>query len=169
MRKAGLTVRPISATGKETAGFTLLEILAVILLIGLICAVTYPNFVRSQEKVELRYVGELLKTDLQQVREEAMTHRTAQTVTLLGSAYHFKIGDLEIGRKLRRYNEFSFVTPTPIEEGQSVTEKAKTEPDPIVLIFAADGSCDAVTVNWESKHFRGSLVVNADGTSRWRF
>jgi prepilin-type N-terminal cleavage/methylation domain-containing protein len=160
------------AIGKKTAGFTLLETLAVIMLIGMICAVSYPNFVRSQEKVELRYVGELLQADLQQIREEAMTHRMAQKVTFRGSAYHFQIGDLEIDRQLGRYDGFSFASPASSEEEQPeagpVAEKVKKEPNPIELTFAADGSCDGVTLNWESKHFRGSLVVNADGTSRWR-
>jgi prepilin-type N-terminal cleavage/methylation domain-containing protein len=166
-------VRPILAIGKATAGFTLLEILAVILLIGLICAVSYPNFIQSQEKVELRYVGELLRADLQQIREEAMTHRTKQKVTFKGSAYHFQIGDLEIDRQLGRYGEFSFVTPVASEDeqpgdGTSLEGEAKAESIPIELVFAADGSCDGVTVEWKSKHFGGSLVVNADGTSRWR-
>lgn len=167
----------MSATGKETAGFTLLEILAVILLVGLISALSYPNFIRSQEKVELRYVGELLKADLQQVREEAMTHRTAQKFTLAGNNYHFKIGSLEIKRSLGKYG-LSFVTPVLSDEAKpkegtgeaEVNAKyPKEEENSLELIFDPDGSCDTTTVNWKSKNFRGSLVVNADGTSRWVF
>jgi prepilin-type N-terminal cleavage/methylation domain-containing protein len=165
------------AIGKNTAGFTLLEILAVILLVGLICTISYPNFVRSLEKTELHFVGELLQTDLQQIREEAMAHRTEQKVTLTGSAYYFEIGGLKIERSLGKYG-FTFVTPAPaatektdeeVTEAEPIGKKTKKGVNSMELIFAADGSCEMVIVNWTSQRFRGTLVVNADGTSRWVF
>lgn len=55
---------------------SLLEVLAVIVLIGFIMVLAFPSFYLAEEKSELLHLGRLIKVDLEQAAEEALLNHS---------------------------------------------------------------------------------------------
>lgn len=106
---------PILETGKGTAGFTLLEVAAVIALIGVISILALPRITLSLEQVEVGSVGRLIQSDLRQMRNESvMDPATEKVVSFTENGYSFTIGDHCITRNFRY--EFAFELPQQAED-----------------------------------------------------
>jgi type II secretory pathway pseudopilin PulG len=155
---------PMSVIGRPAPGFTLVEVLGIIVLLGLACTLVYPNLVDSAEKTHVQYIGKLLISDLQQAQETAVSERDSIGVVLADDGYYYNLGDREIERSFPEY-DFSFKVIITTDDG----ETAALLDEETVLTFKPDGSCDEQTVNWQSKHFCGTLLVDADGTASWNY
>lgn len=142
--------------GKRCSGYTLLEILGVIALIGLIYALVQPEFALSEERNRVRYVGLMLQADLQAAGDQAKTGNEIK-VAFHASGYRYKIGDALMERDYRRDGLVFTFRYGNDDAGQ---------PE---LVYKADGSCRPGVIDWGSRHYRGSLELKADGTISWSY
>lgn len=207
---------PISETGK-TAGYTLLEVVAVITLIGLIMALVYPSINLSVERVEIGYIGRLIKADFNQIKDESILDPAqGMIVTFRKDGYFFMIGEHVITRSFNY--QFTFALPEPKADENSQAPTATKTPEPTIPSKLSDkdmttvdtvktrtkdnqelkeeqhddqGSSNDKTesspdsydlnimngelakedlqLNWQTTHFRGSLVCKTDGTVVWNY
>lgn len=67
--------------GLGSPGFTILEVLAVLLMVAAVCGLVLPELFRSRQSAEQKMVTRQIQTDLQQLVDEAKgTGRTAQII-----------------------------------------------------------------------------------------
>jgi hypothetical protein len=163
----------IPAIGRKPAGFTLLEVLGIIVLLGLACTLVYPNITNGAEKIRVHYIGKLLSSDIQKVQETAVSEREPAGLTLDDNGYHYDLGDNRVKRIFPEHG-FAFEKGAePIITGMSDAmedeEMSDTMEDEATLIFRTDGSCNEINLDWQSDHFRGSLQVAVDGTVSWKY
>jgi type II secretory pathway pseudopilin PulG len=155
---------PMLETGRGAAGFTLLEVLGIIVLLGLACTLVYPNYINGEEKTRVQYIGKLLTSDIQQVQEAAVTERGSASIVLAGNGYHYDLGGDHITRTFPEHG-FTFKIIMESTDGEAVVTMDNED----VLTFNADGSCNEIDLSWQSNHFRGSLQVATDGTVSWKY
>jgi type II secretory pathway pseudopilin PulG len=140
-------------------GYTLFEIVGVIFLIGLIMSLARPNFFRVEERNRMRYVGELLQTDLQRVQAEAKTGNRVK-VNFAAHGYAVELGEFVIKRDYR-VNGITFKITTTAETTET---NGVGESDLIKNLSELPA-----TINWESKHYQGALALTPDGVVSWRY
>lgn len=185
---------PRSGIGKES-GFTLIEVLAIIILIGFMAFLIFPSFSLGQEGTEIRFIGQLITSDIKQVKEEALFGKTESTIQFANDGYSFQIGETYINRNFQKY-QFAFdmpveeeeaseetgsendaptdgngsptVTTTPVAEDFGESDSVIEESESAVT-FAEDGSVSALDLKWETTHYKGTLTVKEDGTVEWRY
>lgn len=188
---AELTRMPILETGKSNGGFTLLEILAVIVLLGLVTMIVYPRFELNEEKTEALFIGRLITADIEMLRGEALAEREILTLHINKDGYDYKIGESTISRSFPRF-EFKFAIPeeeskedTGTEAMEEQTTKAEgegpateeptgeeptaEEPNVPEIEFSGEGSCSNLSMPWETKHFAGTLEVTENGEVKWTY
>jgi prepilin-type N-terminal cleavage/methylation domain-containing protein len=148
---------PISQTGRSESGYTLLEILAVIMLLGLVLAWVTPNLLDGEERTALQYIQRLLESDLRQMKEAAVRERMEIMIGFDGHGYRMQLPDTIIDRNFAHYG-FSFLPPPPAEDDPHGEKQAFPK-----LKIKPDGTCDGMTVQWNSTHYSGGLSVDANG------
>lgn len=169
----------ISETGKAGSGYTLLEVLGVICLIGLVLALAQPQIFQVEEKHQVRYAGELLQTDLQRVRAEAKAGNAVK-LKINANGYCFPLGDTVITRDYRahglvfRVGNNGVGVPATLAPERSQSKDVTGETTATVtgeseLSFTPEGSGPLTTISWESKHYQGALKLEADGAVSWRY
>lgn len=183
----------ISVTGDNarrariSSGYTLLEIMAVITLIGLITLIVYPQFTISPEKSEIIYIGKLLKSDIDLVKEESFINKKELSVLFQSNGYGFTIEEAEISRSFRKY-QFTFDlpdleetdpetedgnssgdNPSNPESGETKAGAEENELEPNQLMFTSKGKCNLYELSWQTVHFTGKLKVNPDGILEWTY
>lgn len=187
-------------SGSLEAGFTLLELLAVITLIGWITILASPRFLQSLERNELMDVSRLLAADLEAVQVAAVTGGGGIAVNFNPEGYSFNLGERNFSRSFTRFQfRFELEEPEPETEPSSsappkasvmLSPDAETSPNagtspgtgtssdaetggPTAGIssntveFAADGSCGGLTLNWQTVHFKGKMMIGRDGVMQW--
>jgi prepilin-type N-terminal cleavage/methylation domain-containing protein len=85
-----------SATGRpRQAGFTLIEMLAVLAITAAIAALVFPSFERAMDAAALSRAASWLQGDLRWARGRALATGVAQTIALAsdGSAWAWSGGD----------------------------------------------------------------------------
>lgn len=164
---------------KSELGYTLIEILAVLIILGLIGLLAFPRFFGAEEKAYLNLVGKLVRTDLNTAREEAFAGQTEITVAFFENGYSFNIGETEIRRV---FDKHQFQWGSLVGAGESV-EPLETmvevggvtdnegEPDPGIteLCFNRDKDLPETTINWTTGHFQGIFVLKPDGSASWDY
>lgn len=159
-------MQPISVTGKAQSGYTLLEVLAVLILIGFIGTLAFPAFFRSEEKLAIDKIEDIIRNDWERLQQEAMVSKMNQTVTFDGYGYSFAVGAIRIERSFQTYN-FSWNIP---EKGNRDEESgASSQVEVTDLIFYMDGRCEAGEWSWETPRFRGVMHLDTDGTMEWKY
>lgn len=175
---------PTLETGKRTAGYTLLEVVAVLTLIGLIIGLTYPRINFALEQVEIGYMGRLIKFDLSLVEDESLSDPSSEmVVTFTKDGYSFTIGEHRISRSFKY--QFVFELPEPKHQGE-LQEPEAARPQ-IDNEESSTGQAENVTVSydlkiikgelsgeesqlhWQTSHFQGSLLYQKDGTVGWKY
>ncbi|MCL6589764.1 MAG: prepilin-type N-terminal cleavage/methylation domain-containing protein [Firmicutes bacterium] len=173
---------PILETGKRSGGFTLIEMLGVITLLGLVMMIVYPRFELNEEKTEALFIGRLITADVELVQGEALAGREILTLHFSKDGYDYKIGESTVTRSFHRF-DFKFAIPeekTEKTEEDSGTEAAEDETgegeEPLdkktnipEIEFSGDGGCSSLSMPWEMKHFKGTLEVTESGEVKWTF
>ncbi len=183
---------PTLETGKGTAGFTLLEVVAVIALIGLISILALPRINLSVEQVEVGYIGRLMQTDFRQIKNESLVDPASEkVVSFTKNGYSFNIGDHQIIRNF--HFQFAFELPEKAEEentspdtiensrarvekieadqSETVPEKTENPPAGSYEIHFINGEiCDnEVQIHWQTQNFEGSFFCKMDGAVEWKY
>ncbi len=185
VKKVALVKMQMLRIGNQ-AGFTLLEMLAVITLLGIIAALIWPNFILSGEKTELQYIERLIKVDLEQVRNEAIAAATGVSVNFRADGYDFVLGKSLLERNFKSY-QFQFeisdeikspelkpdtnlliAEKTEIEKKEAVkTEDVKAQGS--LLINKEGELSEEYRLQWQTTHFQGALIVQTDGKVKWEY
>lgn len=180
---------------RASSGYTLLEIMAVITLIGIMTLIVYPQFTISPEKSEISYIGKLLKADLNLVKEEAFSSKKEILIDFKNNGYDYPIDETLIPRSFMKYH-FAFDVPEPEEtdkemapditgepsltltvpmEDQNVNSpeetgnKEEAEMKPNQIKFTSDGKCNLFELSWQTYHFTGKMKVDQDGVLDWSY
>jgi prepilin-type N-terminal cleavage/methylation domain-containing protein len=181
---------------RASCGYTLLEMMAVITLIGLITMIVYPQFTISPEKSEIGYIGKLLKADLNLVKEEAFSSKKEILIDFTKNGYGYPIDEAQISRSFMRYHfafdvsepeetdeekamdnitgepSLSFTVPTEAQDANSIEEtgnEEEAETLPNQLKFTIDGKCNLFELSWQTDHFTGKIKVDQDGVLDWSY
>lgn len=109
---------PISGIGKikprSQFGYTLFEVLAVLILIAAVGLLVFPGFQGGEEKVYLNQIAGLVQADFQMARDEAICGKTEVVVAFTENGYRFEIGEIEIQRVFDRF-DFRWNLPAEAE------------------------------------------------------
>jgi type II secretory pathway pseudopilin PulG len=144
----------ITGTGKATSGYTLMEVLGVLLLIGLIYALVQPEMFLSVERNRIRLAGQLVQADLERVRAEARSGVEVK-VTFNPAGYSFTIGNTVITRNFKPDG-------VQLQIDNDADDTMATE-----ICFSGNGANPVATFNWKSQHYQGTLAISATGTVQW--
>ncbi|MGE5605162.1 MAG: Tfp pilus assembly protein FimT/FimU [Bacteroidota bacterium] len=172
---------PISGIGNQKAlpesGYTLIEILAVLVILSVIGLLAFPRYERGEEKAYLKQIGNLVRADLRTVSEEAVCEKSDILVEFFTNGYRFDIGDKEIRRV---FDKFRFHWDVPVEEieeaeGEAIVEtlglpggeEEEINYGSIELSFYSDGIYPDLIVDWSSQNYTGSLIIESDGSVDW--
>ena len=77
--------RPLGRNPRE-GGFTLIEIMIVVAIIGVVSAIAVPSYVQWNARYQLRQAASELQTNLLLARMSAKNRNTAMTATLIKAA-----------------------------------------------------------------------------------
>jgi type II secretory pathway pseudopilin PulG len=145
----------ITETGKAAAGYTLLEVLGVLLLIGLGVALVRPEMLLSVERNRLRHVGELARADLDRAQAEAKTGAEVM-VSFNPSGYGFTIGNIVITRDFQ-------------PEGLRFRVPNAADAAALAVRYSGAAVSPAATLAWESRHYQGTLAISTTGAVQWSY
>jgi prepilin-type N-terminal cleavage/methylation domain-containing protein len=177
-------------------GYTLLEVMAVITLIGIMTLIVYPQFTISPEKSEIIYIGKLLKADLNLVKEEVFSSKKEILIDFKNNGYDYPIDETQISRSFLKYN-FTFDVPEPEETDKEETaddtagesfqimavptedqndqpqeeagDKEEAEMKPNQIKFTSNGKCNRFELSWQTNHFTGKMKIDQDGVLDWSY
>ncbi|HBF37893.1 MAG TPA: hypothetical protein DDW50_11285, partial [Firmicutes bacterium] len=151
----------ILQTGKRVAGYTLLEVVAVITLIGLLAALTMPRINLAVEQVEVGYIGRLVQSDFKQIKDQSVLNPFAEmVVTFKKDGYSFNIGEHSITRSFH----YQFVFQLPEEDtdndtsGTITSENTKANSPDDATQTNTDQSKDANRAPYEIRIVNGELL-----------
>jgi type II secretion system protein H len=116
--KAAKTRMPMSHPGSSD-GFTLLEVVVVLVLLGLAAALVIPSFTAGLRGLELETAGRDLITRMKQARTDALNQQTVFRVVLSDDsveAARYALVD-EYGRPLKAY-ELPADVSVEVQEGE---------------------------------------------------
>lgn len=77
---------------RRQAGFTLIEIILVVAIIGIIAALATPMFLSYYQGAQLRVAAEQVVTFLNQGRQMAITQNGAMCVHIAATSMHYHLG-----------------------------------------------------------------------------
>jgi general secretion pathway protein H len=129
----------------DSRGFTLLELVLVLLIMGLALALTYPNLSRGTAAFHLRAVGRDVMNTLRFAREKAITQQTDMLVVVDPEKREVVLSDV-LGGSPRTFSlpddvkiQHLFLGGTEIPEG------------PLRIRFIPNGSSETAEIVLESK------------------
>ncbi|NLY74818.1 MAG: hypothetical protein GX075_05905 [Firmicutes bacterium] len=129
---------PISGIGKinprSQFGYTLFEVLAVLILIAAVGLLVFPGFQGGEEKVYLNQIAGLMQADFQMARDEAICGKTEIVAAFTENGYRFEIGEIEIQRVFDRFDfrwdlPAEAELPDPSAPNETVSDVEQSEAD----------------------------------------
>jgi prepilin-type N-terminal cleavage/methylation domain-containing protein len=174
---------PILGIGKTKVtyefGYTLVEILAVLIILGLISTLAFPRFFGAEEKAYLNQIGKLVRADLNAAREEAFCGQTEIAVAFFENGYFFNIGETEIRRVFDKFQfqwEVSIEGDEPVESVDAMTDsnglsenERELDSGIIQLCFNRDQDFPEITIKCTTGHFQGKIMLKSDGSASWDY
>jgi general secretion pathway protein H len=126
-------------------GFTLLELIIVVLLISLALAVTYPSLSRVTTSIRLRSTARDILNTFRTAREKAVTEQAGMQVLVDRVKQELVLSD-DLGDGVRRYR-----LPEDVRIHSIVSGGTEITDGPLVVRFLPNGSAQNAEVLLESK------------------
>jgi prepilin-type N-terminal cleavage/methylation domain-containing protein len=79
-RTYGFIANPATQAAQRSKGFSLIELMVVIGIIGIVMLIAIPNFVKSQQAARIRAGAQEVAQDFRQIRERAISQNRRYTV-----------------------------------------------------------------------------------------
>ena len=117
-------------------GFSLLELVMVLVVIALVLAVTYPALLRGGAALHLRASGRDVLSTLRYAREKAVTQQTGSRVVLDRETQTVTLTD-DLGDGSR-----SFSLPRDVKIYRLALAGVEVAQGPLVVRFLPNGSCE---------------------------
>ena len=137
-------------SNSRNRGFTLLELLIVMLVMALALAVSYPSLSRGSTALHLRATGRDILNTFRYAREKAVTEQTGMKITVDREKQRLHLSD-QLGDTNREYRLPDDVKiQSVISAGNEVTDR------PLIVRFRPNGSSDNAEIVLRSK--TGSLL-----------
>lgn len=146
-------ITPILRTGNEAGarwrngGFTLVEIVLVLLVMCLVAVVTYPSIVRGRTAFHLRAVGRDVIGAMRLARETAVTEQKVMVVQIDSQSQRITVSD-EVGEGPR-----SMLMPSDVRiqgvtqsKGGGAATPAQANQDALLIRFLPNGSAESATI-----------------------
>lgn len=158
------------------SGYTLIEVLAVLIILGLIGLLAFPRFNGGEEKAYLNQISKLVQADLTTAREEAVCGKSEIGVAFFENGYLFEIGEIEIRRVFDKF-QFHWDIPMEVTETTETTEiiesydevEADVESENLELRFKAESDIVETTIRWVTEHYEGNILIKPDGSVTWEY
>jgi type IV fimbrial biogenesis protein FimT len=152
-------------TIRKDKGFTLLEMMTVIAIIGIVSAIAIPNFYSYAAGMKLRSASRDLYSTLQDTRMKAIRQNTRWAVRFNGTASYQVIDcgiDNTCGTADDDNSGASIRTPTKMSQYAGVTMAQTFAGNQV--IFNSEGTCNAGAVNFtNASGGTPSVVVTISG------
>ncbi len=132
-------------------GFTLLELVLVVLVMGLAVAISYPSLSRGSATLRLRAAGRDVLNVLRYAREKAITEQVELRIVAEREARQVVLTD-ELGEGGK-----SYALPSDVRIERLLLGSEEVREGPIVIRFLPNGSSTPATI---------VLKSNAGGTLR---
>jgi general secretion pathway protein H len=126
-------------------GFTLLELIIVVLVISLALAVTYPAMSRGSTSIRLRSTARDILNTFRTAREKAVTEQTGMRVMVDQKKQELVLSD-DFGGGARRYR-----LPDDVRIQRVVSGGMEITEGPLFVRFLPNGSAENAEVLLESK------------------
>lgn len=141
--------------GRPTnSGFTLLELVLVILIMGLVLAVSYPTLSRGSASIRLRSVGRDILSTFRYARERAITEQRGIQIVASRESQNLIFAD-EFGEGNRTYTLPRDVSIQRLSlAGRVIAE------GPLVVRFSPNGSSDLAEILVQSDSGAALRVVS---------
>ena len=144
---------PILRTGNEAGarwrngGFTLVEIVLVLLVMCLVAVITYPSIARGRTAFHLRAVGRDVIGAMRLARETAVTEQKVMVVQIDSQSQRITVSD-EVGEGPRSMSMPSDVRIEGVtrSRGGNASTPAQANQDPLLIRFLPNGSAEGATM-----------------------
>lgn len=148
--KAAKVTTPILRTGNEAGarwrngGFTLVEIVLVLLIMCLVAVITYPSIARGRTAFHLRAVGRDVIGAMRLARETAVTEQKVMVVQIDSQSQRVTVSD-EVGDGARSMSMPSDVRieGVPRAKGGDSAAPAQANQAPLLIRFLPNGSAES--------------------------
>jgi len=125
-------------------GFTLLELIVVVLVISLALALSYPALSRGSSAIRLRTTARDVLNTFRYAREKAVTEQTGMSVAVYQAKQELILTDT-FGAGNRKY-----ILPRDVKIQRMTLAGAQVMEDPMRVQFLPNGSADPAEVMLKS-------------------
>ena len=136
---------------RKNKGFSLIELIIVIALIGIIAAIAAPNFTRYRDNTNLREAARDLASDIQLYKQRAMAENVNYRVTFSGNNYLIERGATwdDVATKAVGANNASIVINSNTYAGGIIlfSPRGTTTSGTLVLKHNGRGSTASITTS----------------------
>jgi len=139
---------------RTSDGFTLLELMMVMLVMALALAVTYPSLSRGSTALHLRATSRDVLNTLRYARERAVTEQTRMRVTVDTEAQKVVLST-DLGDEPREY-----VLPNDVKIDRIALADKEVLEGPLVIRFLPNGSADSAEILLRSRTGSVSSIVS---------
>jgi len=132
-------------TKPREAGFTLLELLIIVILMALVMSVAYPSLSRGTSSLHLRTTGRDIVNSFRYAREKAVTEQTGMKIRVdREKGALFLTDDLDNGNR-------AYFLPGDIKIDRIAQNGSEIVNGPLVIRFLPNGSSEDAEILLESK------------------
>jgi prepilin-type N-terminal cleavage/methylation domain-containing protein len=129
----------------RSAGFTLLELMMVVLVIALVLSVSYPSLSRGSTALHLRATGRDVLNIFRYAREKAVTEQTGMKITVDRQNQQLVLSD-NLGDGKR-----SYAPPNDVKIERITLAGEEIVDGPMVVRFLPNGGSDSAEVLLRSR------------------
>jgi prepilin-type N-terminal cleavage/methylation domain-containing protein len=124
----------------HNSGFTLLEVIIVVLVMALVLAVTYPSFSRGSTSLHLRSSSRDILNAFRCARDKAVTEQTGMIVIVDKGKQMLILSD-NLGGRVRTYS-----MPKDVQISRVALAGNEVTNGPMIVRFLTNGSTDDAEV-----------------------